>query len=145
MNIVNLIILIVALIAVLGILIFLYIYKPSKKRALHVKEEKQKLKEKPVPSFKKLLDIIKNNATTDKELLSAAELILKHYGTIKAKHGVAPDKDFKRYAEAIFAISRHPNTNKDIVIMFDRELSKRNPSYQREIDEMFNRGLSARG
>ena len=146
MNIYNLTILIVAMVMILGILIFLYVYRPSQKKALHVKSEKaQESESSQIPSFKKLLDIVKNNTTSDVELRNAAELIIKHYGTIKPKHGVAPDKDFKRYAEVIFAIARHPNTDKDIVLMFDRELTKRNPSYTREIDEMLNRGLSARG
>ena len=146
MNIYNLTILIVAMVMILGILIFLYVYRPSQKKTLHVKSEKaQESESSQIPSFKKLLDIVKNNTTSDVELRNAAELIIKHYGTIKPKHGVAPDKDFKRYAEVIFAIARHPNTDKDIVLMFDRELTKRNPSYTREIDEMLNRGLSARG
>ncbi len=146
MNIINLIILIVSLVVLLGILVFLYIYKSSKKRSLHVEKNttiKKDISE--IPSFNKLLDVIKDNSSSDKELLSSVELIIKYYGTIKPKHGVVADKDFKRYGEAIFAVSRHKNTNKDIVLMFDRELSKRNPNYQREIDEMFNRGLSARG
>jgi hypothetical protein len=145
MDIVNLILLISAFAFVLGILIFIYVYKPSKKKKLHVKKELKTEKKVETPSFKKLHDIIKKNSSSTSELRSAAELILKYYGVIKAKHGVAPDKDFKRYAEVIFAISRHPNTNKELVLMFDKELSKRNPSYQREIDEMLNRGLSARG
>lgn len=144
MEILNLVILIVALALVLGILIFFYVYKPSKKKALHVKAKEATVKTE-TPSFPKLVSIIKKNQSSTSELREAAELILKHYGTIKAKHGISPDKDFKHYAEVIFAISRHPNTNKELVIMFDKELSKRNPSYQREIDEMLNRGLSARG
>jgi hypothetical protein len=144
MEVINLVILIVALAIILGMLIFLYIYKPSKKKALHVKVQ-QSIQETKVPSFSKLVDILKKNTSTIAQLQNAADLILKHYGTIKPKRGISPDKDFKRYAEVIFAISSHPNTNKELVIMFDRELSKRNPGYQREIDEMLNRGLSARG
>ena len=145
MDIINLVILISAFALVLGILIFFYVYRPSQKKKLHVKKKAEVKEKAEVPSFKKLYDIIKKNSSSIAEIHSAAELILKHYGVIKAKHGVAPNKDFKRYAEVIFAISRHPNTNKELVLMFDKELSKRNPSYQREIDEMLNRGLSARG
>ena len=145
MDIITLVILISAFALILGILIFFYVYKPSQKKSLHVKKEVEVEKKAQVPSFKKLQDIIKKSTSSTSELRSAIELILKHYAQIKAKHGVAPDKDFKRYAEVIFAISRHPNTNKELVLMFDKELSKRNPSYTREIDEMLNRGLSARG
>ncbi len=145
MNILNLSILIATLVFILGILIFFYVYNPSQKKSLHVKKKAEVEKKAQVPSFKKLQDIIKKNTSSTSELRSAIELILKHYGQIKAKHGVAPDKDFKRYAEVIFAISRHPNTNKELVLMFDKELTKRNPSYTREIDEMLNRGLTARG
>jgi len=144
MEVINLIILIVALAIILGILIFLYVYRPSKKKALHVKRE-QRDQEVSIPTFSKLVEVLKKNTSSIEELQKSAELILKHYGTIKPKHGISPDKDFKRYAEVIFAISKHPNTNKELVLMFDRELSKRNPGYQREIDEMLNRGLSARG
>ncbi|MEA3523371.1 MAG: hypothetical protein U9R50_10375 [Campylobacterota bacterium] len=121
----------------------MYVYKPSKKKKLHVKEKEVKIRVQ-TPSFKKLSDIIKNHASLNTDLYEASELILKHYGVIKAKHGLAPDKDFKRYAEVIFAIATHHNTNKELILMFDKELTRRNPSYKREIEEMLNRGLSAR-
>jgi hypothetical protein len=144
MEIIKLVILIIALAVILGMLIFLYVYKPSKQKAMHKKTQESK-QQQHVPSFSKLVDILKKNTSSISELQNAAELILKHYGTIKPKHGITPDKDFKRYAEVIYVISRHPNTSKELVIMFDREIRKRNPTYQREIDEMLNRGLSARG
>ncbi len=143
MEILNLIILIATLLTVLGFLVFLYVYKSSKKKKLPAKQVKSE-KKVEVPSFKKLSDSIKNNASLDTDLRKSIELILKYYGVIKPKHGLSPNKDFKRYAEVIFAITTHHNTNKELVLMFDRELTRKNPSYKREIEEMLNRGLSAR-
>jgi len=145
MEVLNLIILIIALVLVLAILIFLYVYKPRKKRESELKDVEARQEKTKIPSFAKLVDIIKTKTTTNSELHNAVELILEYYGDIKPKHGVAPNKDFKRYAEVIFAVTTHPNTDKNLVLQLDRELSKKNPTYKREIDEMLNRGLTARG
>lgn len=148
MHIIELLILIMAFSVVLGLLIFLYIYKPAQKRKAAMAVQVQTVKSAPqrgeIPTFDALLLKIKNRYSDEATLREAAELVLRHYGTIEPKHGVVPNKDFRRYAEAIYAISVHPNTTKELVVMFDRELSRRNPSYAREIEEMLNRGLSAR-
>ncbi len=148
MSIIELLILIMAFSVVLGLLIFLYVYRPAQRRkaaaVMQAKNPKRVLHSREIPTFDTLLLQIKNRRSEEMELREAAELIIRHYGTIEPKHGVVPNKDFKRYGEAIYAISAHPNTSKEVVVMFDRELSRRNPSYAREIEEMLNRGLSAR-
>ena len=144
----KLVILSIAFSIVLVLLTFLYIYRPAKKKALERQKKRIDTVEKrreEIPSFHKLVDLIKSKATTTEELDAAVKTLLKYYGKIKPKNGIAPSKDFKRYAEVIYAVARHPNTNKDIVLFFDRELNRLNPDYAREIDEMLNRGLSARG
>jgi len=52
--------------------------------------------------------------------------------------------DFDIYMEILFTICRHPNTNKDIVIKFDRELGRLNPEYKKEINEAITKGLNSR-
>ncbi len=149
MQVIQLLILIIAFSLILGFLIFLYVYRPAQKRkAAAIAAAQKKEPDEPgmvgIPSFEQLVSQIKRTASNEVQLRDAAEKILKYYGTIKPKHGVVPDKDFRRYAEVIFAICSHPNTTKELVLMFDRELVNRNPEYAREIDEMLNRGLSAR-
>ncbi|MBN2897033.1 MAG: hypothetical protein JXK05_14215 [Campylobacterales bacterium] len=148
MHIIELLILIIAFSVVLGLLIFLYVYKPAQKRKAAMRLQAEAIKSTPqrseIPTFDTLLLKIKNRYSDEATLREAAELMLRYYGTIEPKHGVVPNKDFRRYGEAIYAISAHPNTTKELVVMFDRELSRRNPSYAREIEEMLNRGLSAR-
>jgi hypothetical protein len=145
MELVNLIILIVICVLVLGILLYLYL-SSAKKREAKKKVESVEVKERvKVPSFAKLAETIKLSASTNEQLHEAVDLILKHYPKIKPKNGTSPSKDFKRYADVIFSVTTHPNTDKELVLKLDRELSKHNPSYRREIDEMLNRGLSARG
>ena len=146
MQIINLIILIIAFSVILGMLIFFYVYQPSKKVQKQQVNRPQKPTASPtqIPTFEKLVERMKKRTATIQELQEAAELILKYYGAIKPKNGIAPSKDFKRYGEVMFIIARHPNTTKELVVMFDKELANKNPDYRREIDEMLNRGLSAR-
>jgi hypothetical protein len=47
--------------------------------------------------------------------------------------------------DILFAICRHPNTNKDIIINFDKELEHLNPEYKKEINEAIAKGLNSRG
>ncbi len=151
MQVIQLLILIIAFSLILGFLVFLYVYRPAQKRkaaAAAAAAVKKEANGEPViagiPNFDHLVAKIKKTSSEEGDLRDAAEKILKYYGTIKPKRGVVPDKDFRRYAEVIFAICSHPNTTKEVVLMFDRGLVERNPEYAREIDEMLNRGLSAR-
>ena len=143
MEIDNILLLIIIFAILLAVLVIFYGFKPSKKKPKAAQKSSVKPKVQ-VPTFAELLKQVKTKSTSSAQLAEAAELILKYYGTIKDKHGVMPDSDFQRYGEVIFAICSHPNTTKEIVVSFDRELRKRNPQYDREIEEMLNRGLSAR-
>ena len=146
MGIIKLSILIVAFSIILSLLIFIYIYKPAKARARVRTEKRATKKEKrEVPTFAKLVQKIKMRDTTSEELEKAVRLLLKYYGTIPSKNGIAPSREFKKYAEVIYFVARHPNTTKEIVLFFDKEINAKNPQYHREIDEMLSRGLTARG
>jgi hypothetical protein len=73
------------------------------------------------------------------------DLILKHHGNISKKLGARPHPDFDKYMWVIIAICRHPSTNKDIIINFDKALTKQNPDYKAEINEAVAKGLNSRG
>jgi len=60
------------------------------------------------------------------------------------KLGLRTHPDFDTYMDILFTICRHPNTNKDIIIKFDKELSRLNPEYKKEINEAITKGLNSR-
>ena len=137
----------IGLIIVLAMLMFLLFYSPSSK----VKKGKRK-PFKTTPDIKKqktdldsLRAIIKNRNTSSKELKETLDLILKYHGKIHEKLGIRTHPDFDIYMEIIIAICRHPNTNKNIIINFDKDLEKLNPQYKAEINDALTKGLNSRG
>ena len=137
---------IMGLVVLLAILIFL-LFLPS------VRKEEVKKTSKGVASSEKLPPntdleslraIIKKKSSTTKELKEALELIIKYHGTVRKKLGLRSHPDFDIYMDILFTICRHPNTNKDIVINFDRELGRLNPGYKVEINEAITKGLNSR-
>lgn len=141
---------IMGLIALLALLIFLLFYNPnkSKKKALsHVKhvEEIKSSKEVEETNFKVLIAMIKNKKSDAKKLEYALGMILKHHGKVHKKMGLRPHPEFMIYEDIIFTLCRHPHTNKDLIIDFDRELLKLNPEYKQEINDAMTKGLNSRG
>jgi len=137
---------IAGLVVILGILIFIFLYVQSGKKAKKVQKQKKKTIEKKEMSheFKDLLAVIKDKSSTSQELSEALDLIIKYHGHIHKKLGMRTHPEFDIYAEIIFRICRHPNTNKDIIVKFDRELEKLNPEYVREINDTLTKGLNSR-
>lgn len=92
-----------------------------------------------------LLGVIKNTKTTAKELATVLDLVIKHHGTIAKKLGSRVHPDFDTYMEILLAICRHKNTNKNIIVKFNKELETLNPSYKEEINSAVTKGLNSRG
>jgi len=135
----------VALLAIL-IVIFLYLSNAKKKREEQKRPKEQKATPKRVKhELKDLLAVIRNKNASTKELAEALDLILKYHGHIPKKLGIRCHPDFDIYAEILLRICRHPNTNKDIILKFDRELERLNPEYLREINDALTKGLNSRG
>ena len=134
------------LITLLAILIFFLLYVPKKQKvAKKLKEEILKSKRNDYHSLEKLADIIRNRASTKEELRDALDLILKHHGTIHAKLGLRPHPDFDVYGEILLRICRHPNTNKNIILDFDKALEAKNEEYKKDINDFITKGLNSRG
>ena len=133
----------VGLLVVLAILVFLMISVPKAKK-------KKKAKVVSVSSkvnidFDHLRAIVRNKKSTSEELKEALELILKYHGTIHTKLGLRAHPDFDMYMDVILHICRHPNTNKDLILNFDKELVAKNPDYKIEINDSLTKGLNSRG
>ena len=140
---------IAGLVIILGILIFLFLYlqngRKKKKQELKKESKKELKKEKTSHELKDLLAVIRKKSATTQELAEALDLIIKYHGRIHPRLGIRVHPDFDAYAEVLFRICRHPNTNKDIIIKFDKELEKLNPEYIQDINEAIAKGLNSRG
>ena len=53
--------------------------------------------------------------------------------------------DFDIYMDILFTICRHPNTTKNLILDFDKELERLNPEYKPEINNALAKGLNSRG
>ena len=130
------------LVFVLAFLIFLLL--SARKRRVQQSENEVKTVNEPVVDLESLKAIIEHKKTTSKELQKALALVLKHYGVIPSKIGVLYHHDFQIYMDILFSICIHPNTNKQIILDFDKELERLNPEYKIEINEVLTRGLNSR-
>jgi len=122
-----------ALIVILAILMFFFF--SSRKKAKQLQEKKSEEKVEKIPSLNSLRDIIKNKKTSSSDLKDATELVLKHYAEIK---------DIDLYMDILFVICVHPNTNKNIIVAFDKEILRLNPTYKIEINGTISKGLNSR-
>lgn len=139
---------IMGLVVVLAFLMFFLFYDHSgkskiKKKIFSTQSDDADSSQKP--DLKSLIHVIKNRKSDADELKKALGLIIKHYGVINKKLGIRPHPDLYIYMDILFAICRHPNTNKDIIINFDKELEHLNPEYKKEINEAIAKGLNSRG
>ncbi|MDY0232735.1 MAG: hypothetical protein RBS11_01765 [Sulfurimonas sp.] len=133
------------LVAILAILIFL-LFLPSgkKKKEVNAKNSTTQQREAQKTDLPYLRAIVKNKKSTTKELEQALALVIKHHGNIHPKLGARPHPDFDIYMDLLFTICRHPNSSKDIIINFDKDLCRLNPEYKKEINEAITKGLNSR-
>lgn len=94
------------------------------------------VKEEPKKDLNALMLKLQDSATSSKELQSTLDLVLNDYGTIN---------DFSLYQKILLSITIHPRTNKNIILGFDKKLSKLNPSYKKEISKAVTDALNSRG
>ena len=134
---------VLGLVVVLGILVFILVM-PPKKQTQKKKRTTTKSKPQRKTDLETLRHIIRNRLSTKEQLKQALDDVLKYHGNIPKKLGTRVNPRFDEYMEILIMICRHPHTDKDIIINFDRELTKRNPEYQQEISEAIKRGLDSR-
>jgi len=147
MDIVLLVKSIAGLSAILVVLLLFFIYASKNKSK---KQKKKKSYTTPTPAKPKydwntLIKSVRNRQSTTQELQETLALILKYHGTIPNKLGIRVNPEFDKYSEVLLRLCRHPNTNKDLIINFDKELEKRNPEYIKEINDALTKGLNSRG
>ncbi|MDD5400626.1 MAG: hypothetical protein PHQ93_05495 [Sulfurimonas sp.] len=136
---------IMGLVAILAVLIFFLFFESGRRSKAQKKLDDDNAVEEIKPDLISLKNIIKNKKTDEKRLGETLDLIIKYYGVIDKKAGIRPHPNFDIYADILSTICKHPNTNKNIIIKFDRELEKLNTEYKKEINEAIARGLNSRG
>jgi hypothetical protein len=141
MNIAFLIKLGIGLVVVLAASLFLFFYLQKEKKK---KEITSKCISSSILSLKDLSIKIKNETISTKELKSLLDIVLRDYGIISKNSELHPNSNFKIYQEILLSICNHPHTNKNIIINFDKELSKKNPEYKQDISNSITKGLNIR-
>lgn len=135
---------IAGLTVILFILIFLFVVPSNKKKPEPKKVAPVAKNEKPKTDMNSLRTILRNRNTSASKLEETLDLVIKHHGTIHKKLGSRTHPDFDAYMEILLVICRHKNTSKDIILKFDRELARKNPTYKQEINEAVKKGLDSR-
>jgi len=136
--------LMIALLVILIVLVLVLTSEPKAKKEAKKKAEQAAASKPRIPSFDELRTVFKSKNSSTEELIKAYELIVKHHGTIKDKLGIRVNPHFDRYMDLIFTMTRHKSANTKMIIGFEKELISKNPKYEREIADAFNRGLSSR-
>jgi len=137
------------LILVLGLLIFIFFYSAKKKRHKVQSKKQHTSSSITTPKINTDLDYlraqIRKQKTSAEELKVLLDLVLKHHGVIHKKLGLRTHPDFDAYTEIMIVLCRHTNTNKNLILNFDRELRRLNPEYSKEINDALTKGLNSRG
>ncbi|MDY0122535.1 MAG: hypothetical protein RBR54_11395 [Sulfurimonas sp.] len=137
---------IIGLIVFLAILLYILLIPSKKAQKKPIKQESHHEDDGSMKTDKaSLLGILKNKKTSAQDLANALDLILKHHGRIHKKLGERSHPEFDYYMDVLFTICRHPNTNKEIILNFDKRLEELNLEYKKDINEAIAKGLNSRG
>ena len=128
--------LLVVLVLLLAVLLFFFFLRAKKKKkALKELADKAYENKPKKQDLSTLYKVLQNDKASSKDLKETLDIILEDYGVID---------DFLIYQEILLSITIHPNTNKNIILSFDRSLSKLNPTYKQEISKTVTDALNSR-
>jgi len=114
MDITTLIIFFILLVFLLAVLMFFFFTSVKKKT-----NKSTKTQGKSFP-LEVLIKRLKDKKLSTQELKNTVNAVLKDYGVID---------NFDAYVDIIYRITSHPHANKDIILSFEKSLSKLNPNY----------------
>ena len=141
MDVTTLILTMAGLLGILLVLVLIYVGGSSSKPApVSVSPEPAADPKAPAAprGFDALEAVILNRKSSKQELRDATLAIAKQYGKVYAT-------TLTRYTRIIVALCRHPQTDKRIIVDFDRALRDQNPNLKTEIDMALKKGLDSRG
>lgn len=137
---------VLGLLIVLIVLVFFVVRSGAHKKeagtepAVIKKDEKR-----PERDFETLKAMIRDKKSTSKELADALDLIIRHHPHIHPKLGIRSHPQYDAYEELILLLCWHPNANSKMIVKFEKELSKINPAYKKNISDALTKGLNSRG
>jgi hypothetical protein len=142
MDVTTLIISMAVLLGVLLVLVLVYTSDGKKKKEpTPVKKTEPEAPVKKAPpklAFDVLEAIVFDRGSSKEVLQEAVEAIARDYGQVHAT-------TLARYTHIIVKLCRHPNTDKRIIVDFDKSLRKQNPNLKIELDMALKKGLDSRG
>lgn len=142
---------IIGLVFILGFLIFLMLTSFKNKKMQQGTSKNGAVKtatshdDSMQTDLESLRKIIKDKNSDKQKLKEALDLVIKYHGTIHKKLGLRTHPDFAIYKDIILSICRHKNTNKNLILDFDKSLEKLNPEYKSDINDALTNGLNSRG
>ena len=139
MDVTTLIMTLTGLLGVLLVLVLIYIFArtPSKEPAKAAPEATPRKAPEALRTLEVLEAVIRDRSSSKEELRSAVEAIGRHYGKIHAT-------TLARYSRIIMSLCRHPQTDKTIIVSFDKVLRQQNPGMRQELDLALRKGLDSR-
>lgn len=135
---------IVGLVVLLGILVFFLVMPSKKKTQITKKSHRNNSSTVKKTDLETLRQIIRNRVSTKAQLKEALEDVIKYHGSIPKRLGSRVNPQFDGYMEMLIMICRHPNTDKNLILNFDKDLARLNPEYKAEINDSIKRGLDSR-
>lgn len=145
MDVTTLILALTGLLGILLVLVLIYIFAraPKEKPQTAAPKSAGKSEAAPrkapegVPTLDALEAVVFNRSSSKEALRSAVEAIGMHYGKIYAT-------TLNRYMRIIMSLCRHPNTDKTILVNFDKTLRQQNPGMRQELEMALKKGLDSR-
>lgn len=140
---------IVGLVLILLLAFLLTLFLKARNRQSQKREAKKETMTKTskgttAVTMQTLIKSIKDKNSSKFELKNALDTILQQYGEIGQNSATNEKYDFQTYEEVLITMCNHPQTNKDIILQFNRALEKLNPSYKKDINNAVTKGLNAR-
>ena len=134
------------LVVILALLIGVFFYSKKSSQTKKKNRDTHQIKKRTdVCRLEDILAVLKDKKSTFEELQKSVECLVKYHATIPHKLGIRAHPDFDIYEEIVLRLSKHPSTNKDLILRVDRVLQKENPSYKVELNNALTKGLNARG
>ncbi len=96
-------------------------------------------------SFEQISKLFSNKKSTKEELTNTVEQLIRYHGKIHPKLGDLAHPDFKRYLTLIMSLASNPQSDKDIIVSFEKKLRVKNPKYALDIEDAINKGIAKRG
>lgn len=135
---------VVGLVVLISVLVLFLLYRSKAKRKRAEVLQQQQKKDVCPYTLEELVGVIRNKKSSQNDLASATEDIVRYYGKIAPKNGTEVSEEFYTYAKALSQLCRHPHVSKPILLRFEKELRTLNPHYAKELENILMKAIKSR-